>query len=206
MAIDIEKLKSIIRLANNNPNENEANLAARKACKILAEDNFKFLNPQPATTWNDVKRSTEPGFRSPPTGKRAYDPIWEDMLRRGREQRVEAEKAARAARDAERIRQEQVRKEQAKREEENKKAYQSVHYEPINYKDFVYDFDNDIFENFYETNFKPGNPHQRRDSIRTCSKCGLRTSTYNKENPFICGICASPSAYQGKNDPKSQKT
>jgi len=32
----------LAKLANNNPNENEANLAARKVCKLLAEANFNF--------------------------------------------------------------------------------------------------------------------------------------------------------------------
>ena len=32
----------LAKLANNNPNENEANLAARKVCKLLAEANFMF--------------------------------------------------------------------------------------------------------------------------------------------------------------------
>jgi len=59
--MDIEKLKKLIRLANNNPNEHEANLAARKACKALAEDDFKSLK---ATTWNDIKRTTEPTWKS----------------------------------------------------------------------------------------------------------------------------------------------
>lgn len=40
--IDIDKLSKLVRLANNNPNENEANLAARKVCKIIAEGNFEF--------------------------------------------------------------------------------------------------------------------------------------------------------------------
>lgn len=76
--MDIEKLKSIIRLANNNPNDNEANLAARKACKILAENDFALLRTRTAadkifgtssptgrnTTWNDVRRSTEPAWGS----------------------------------------------------------------------------------------------------------------------------------------------
>lgn len=70
--MNLDKLKSLIRLANNNPNENEANLAARKVCKIIAEENFKLLNgnshqPQQQNaprTWNDVTRSTEPFWRN----------------------------------------------------------------------------------------------------------------------------------------------
>lgn len=36
----------LAKLANNNPNENEANLAARKVCKLLAEGNFQFNKGQ----------------------------------------------------------------------------------------------------------------------------------------------------------------
>lgn len=36
----LEILKKLIALANNNPNDNEANLAARKVCKALVEDDY----------------------------------------------------------------------------------------------------------------------------------------------------------------------
>lgn len=49
----------LAKLANNNPNEHEANSAARRVCKLLAEANFNF-----GSTWNDVKRSSEPEFKS----------------------------------------------------------------------------------------------------------------------------------------------
>lgn len=42
--MDLDILKKLVRLANNNPNEHEANSAARKVCKILEEDGFKSLN------------------------------------------------------------------------------------------------------------------------------------------------------------------
>lgn len=35
-------IEKLAKLANNNPNEHEANMAARKVCKLLAEGNFKF--------------------------------------------------------------------------------------------------------------------------------------------------------------------
>lgn len=85
----LDLLKKLTALANNNPNENEANLAARKVCLMLAEAKFalpievsktsaRSQNPwgfsggvseqkEPKTasqTWNDVKRSEEPQFSS----------------------------------------------------------------------------------------------------------------------------------------------
>lgn len=90
--MNLDRLKAFIRLANNNPSEEEANSAARRVCKILAENDFALLQPQPQysnahgpirqdkpKTWNDVKRSTEPEFRSHST---APGPdIWEDFMR-----------------------------------------------------------------------------------------------------------------------------
>lgn len=40
--MNIELLTKLVKLANNNPNENEANLAARKVCKLIEEDKFQF--------------------------------------------------------------------------------------------------------------------------------------------------------------------
>ena len=40
--MNLELLIKLVKLANNNPNDNEANLAARKVCKMIAEANFQF--------------------------------------------------------------------------------------------------------------------------------------------------------------------
>lgn len=87
----LELIKKLIKLANNNPNEHEANLAARKVCSMLTD--YKFTqstsservrsasnptyNPfeelfkrarqqaqQGPRTWDDVNRSTEPWWKS----------------------------------------------------------------------------------------------------------------------------------------------
>jgi len=63
--MNLDLLKKLTRLANNNPNDNEANLAARKVCKMLEEGNWSLNNPTPKT-YNDVTRSTEPQWRSTP--------------------------------------------------------------------------------------------------------------------------------------------
>lgn len=41
MSLDL--LKKLVRLATNNPNEHESNLAARKACDLLIQKDFKLL-------------------------------------------------------------------------------------------------------------------------------------------------------------------
>lgn len=40
--MNIDLLTKLVRLANNNPNDNEANLAARRACKLIEEGKFDF--------------------------------------------------------------------------------------------------------------------------------------------------------------------
>lgn len=39
----LDQLKKLVALANNNPNEHEANSAARRVCTILAETNFTLV-------------------------------------------------------------------------------------------------------------------------------------------------------------------
>jgi len=75
--MNLDRLLKLLKLANHNPNDAEANSAARAACKILGEENYKWLESikknspvaQPvdasgARTWNDVHHSTEPFWRS----------------------------------------------------------------------------------------------------------------------------------------------
>lgn len=42
--MNIELLKKLIQLAGNNPNDNEANIAARRACKMMY-DNMRNKKP-----------------------------------------------------------------------------------------------------------------------------------------------------------------
>lgn len=41
--MNLELIKKLVKLANNNPNENEANLAARKVCRMIEEGKFEFV-------------------------------------------------------------------------------------------------------------------------------------------------------------------
>lgn len=84
MKLDI--LMKLIALANNNPNDNEANLAARKVCKAIGEGKF--------TITEGIQRTKEPDFKSTPPNTRprqpntGRDPFWDfvdfDFGRRGR--------------------------------------------------------------------------------------------------------------------------
>lgn len=63
----VEILNKLLALANNNPNEHEANSAARKLCKTLGEMNFQFKSssqPYQRSTssvpnYNPTKRQTD---------------------------------------------------------------------------------------------------------------------------------------------------
>lgn len=66
--MNLDLIIKLTRLANNNPNENEANLAARKVCKLLAEAEFKFTQP-PVTQvpYQPVTKSDPPYPRNKPS-------------------------------------------------------------------------------------------------------------------------------------------
>lgn len=89
--MNLDLIIKLVKLANNNPNENEANLAARKVCKLIAEGNFKFSSNGNITskpeekplTWNDVKRSTEPYWRSSGPSRNPWD-LFNDFYRENR--------------------------------------------------------------------------------------------------------------------------
>ena len=71
--IDLDKLKKLIRLATNNPNEHEASLAAIKACRMILEDDFNCLEP------SLIKRTDKPDFSSTKTP--GFDPY--DIFKKG---------------------------------------------------------------------------------------------------------------------------
>lgn len=77
--MNIKLIEKLAKLANNNPNENEANMAARKVCKLLAEGNFKFTN-EPIIY-------PKPPFQQPSTNI-TYDYIQEMMNQMQRERQT----------------------------------------------------------------------------------------------------------------------
>ena len=108
--MDIEKLKSIIRLANNNPNENEANLAARKACKILAENDFATLSGRSSYNPSEASAGTNSG-QTKPKGRPAPNREPEQSVNDIFEEMFRAQRAA----EAKRREKEKQRAEEAKR-------------------------------------------------------------------------------------------
>lgn len=167
----LEKLLALIRLANNNPNEHEANLAARKVCKILATNEFSIATYQPRTaagkmnearTWNDVKRSSEPEFRS--ASNPNSNAFWSDFVRnygrtreRGTWHGFDWSKAP-------------------------EKDAPEPDYEPPRYKA------SPPKEDDYD--WVTGKRKQRPQEKRKCSKCGLEIMTFRiKEDPWVCNFC-----------------
>jgi hypothetical protein len=72
-----EILMKLISLANNNPNDNEANAAARRVCKMLAEMKVNFITKKPVVT--------QPPFTRPaPVSEDMFDILREMMNREAR--------------------------------------------------------------------------------------------------------------------------
>lgn len=111
--MDLEKLKKLTRLANNNPNDNEANLAARKVCKMLEEGNWALAPTVVAST-------VAPGFGGTWEG---FDPF-EDIIRRTAQEHAAEYARAEATRKAaeERIKQQKEQAERNAQAEQNRRA------------------------------------------------------------------------------------
>jgi hypothetical protein len=62
--MNLDQIKKLVKLANNNPNEHEANSAARMVCKLIEEAEFKFsedskLPFNPAQAQQDFMRHAQ---------------------------------------------------------------------------------------------------------------------------------------------------
>jgi len=170
--MDIEKLKSIIRLANNNPSDNEANLAARKACKILAENDFAIFKPiriaadkfrsasNPTSnsgTWADIKRSSEPQWRSKP-----YE--------------------AQGSPEAKFYQDDWFRKWNS--------YWKSAEEDPVKGGTYWDRETNPQYKPKSDVKYDAQGNRIKESELRKCSKCGLEVSTFRlKEEPFVCTIC-----------------
>lgn len=73
--MNLELLIKLVKLANNNPNDNEANSAARRVCKMIAEADYKFINNNPTN------------FKSTSNPSTGFNPF-EEIIRNMRNQRT----------------------------------------------------------------------------------------------------------------------
>lgn len=165
--------KKLVRLANNNPNDNEANLAARRACKMIAENDFAALNgsqpqAQGTITWNDVKRSTESAWKpnppQSPTGRKPTGNPFVDFSM-GFDYNSDW----------------------------YEKFWNNVHkYQTVDYRDkdkTIFDQDEKFYEN-PKTGAKQKKAEPRHDkSVRKCAECGNEVLTRRITAVFICNKC-----------------
>lgn len=151
--MNLDLLIKLVKLANNNPNENEANSAARRVCKLIAEGDYKFTNvappkkPSVATEWN------------------AYDDLM-NMVRdikqqdAYRQQRQYEHERARNAQQAD----------QKSREQYERQAKEKWTYEPV-FKNVPYE-PSQSQQNYYA---KPKKEKEKR--VLKCCICGKERET-----------------------------
>lgn len=84
--MNIDQIQKLIRLANNNPNDNEANLAARRVCKMLADYKFPVFNQTRTDHKSPSNPVTNPNANytrpSSPTGRDPYEEFFKGWRRK----------------------------------------------------------------------------------------------------------------------------
>jgi len=180
--MNLDLLIKLVKLANNNPNENEANLAARKVCKIIEEGKYQFNNKQP-------EQPKQPQYQaaSNPTGN-----PFEDFLRYyGRYgspfDRHGQDFAQEQAKRDEQFRRENVEFKQKQADAQAKEAYKTYYYD-----EGPQPFTQQDFKNVQDRQNKP-------KTKRTCSECGRDVLTTDTSAIyFICNACRWIKYAEGK--------
>lgn len=153
--MNFDILIKLVKLANHNNAEGEANAAARRVCKMLSEDNYKWIEsvvkggPKVAAnkvggtgnygTWGGVHRSKEPDFRSSrgprSSGFNPYEDEFADWFKKWGSQFSE-EANRRSEEEAERrYREQQAQKDKEYKEREEQKAkYRYGHWDERTYE------------------------------------------------------------------------
>ena len=79
--MDIELLKKLTKLANHNSNENEANSAARRVCKMLEEAGFVVVPDYPKTGVGTTIKVNHPSEKyDDKSYDTAIDKLWEEVF------------------------------------------------------------------------------------------------------------------------------
>lgn len=183
--MNFDLIKKLIRLANNNPNENEANLAARKVCSMLDGHEFNQTSIKTAAdkirtgpvTWNDVRRSTEPfqdgsenwTYQPSEAQKRYYEEdLFKDFFWPNRPFRSKPDV------------------------DYDKPFYSEPIFSPKRLcpKCGFNMYWNKAHEQYICDNILCGNVSAKPTAKRKCIKCGLEVDTFRiKKEPFICNAC-----------------
>lgn len=78
--MNLDLIVKLVKLANNNPNENEANLAARKVCTLIAQGNYQFNGVKTAQSKIHVKSNpTSNDWVHKYYDEGPRDVIWKDL-------------------------------------------------------------------------------------------------------------------------------
>lgn len=166
--MNFDLITKLARLANNNPNENEANLAARKACKLLAEGNFTFTNwsPEPKKQQQQYNPADSRNYRS---ASNPVDNPFADFFK-SREKAWDGFKSP--------PKQEKTASEKIKEEQE--KQYKAREYESRPFTDDLFDMINKIME---ERKYQ-GYPNHDSDSEYWIKEIIRQQQAECDRNPF----------------------
>lgn len=205
MAVDADKLEKLIRLANNNPNDNEANLAARKVCKMLENVRFNFKKP------GVPPNNSRPGATRPsPTGRTGFN--WDDVFRspesfwRERDKEREREQKRAEEFNKERAREERARQAREKEKTTQEKAWEGgargggkTDRNKRNMDDMINDILNgklhfeDFIINFSRVQESPFAEEYKQTKVRNlkCTICKKikATAFVGHESNFVCMEC-----------------
>lgn len=183
--MNLDLIKKLTRLANNNPNDNEANLAARKVCRMLEESNWSLPSVQsrpntvnmgtPPHTWNDIRRSPTPEWSSkPPTESNEYD-----------HQAAEREEHRRRQEDFYNFYRKNYWKPSPKQEEYFRDIFREGSYRGVDWG---------------SNPFEPKKPPKEKRPLE-CTKCHKTVETGYVGNLFVCSDCQW-SEYKGADNAK----
>jgi ribosomal protein L37AE/L43A len=217
MPLTLEKLKALIRLANNNNSEGEANAAARKVCRILVSGEFTVVATHTKTaqekvfkggnpggnkgTWNDVRRSEEPQWRAkPPDPKPPYTSTEYDQSDNFYRSQYDKEFFDNLFRRAgvhfggfkTAPTEDDWNRATNTRAEEEKRNEEKRKRHASNYGGIpnTGDFKVPFTRGVWKDNPFVDFKETKRQEMRKCAKCGLEIMTYRyKEDPWICNPC-----------------
>lgn len=156
--MNLELIKKLTKLANNNPNDNEANLAARKVCKLLEEGNFSLTQTNTTPT-----PSNRPQSYGNPFTEDIFDAIY------GRGSRGPGK--SRTAYD--KVREEQNKQQYDPRKRETK--YREDYYDYVEYDEKIY--------NRPFSNVQYDEKGQRKSKLKRILKC--KECKQNQETGFV---------------------
>jgi len=180
--VNLDLLIKLVKLANHNNSEGEANSAARRVCKMIEENNFAFNS----TRQTPPRSFDEETPRESPTGRRyrggwdyGFSDMYEEVLRRAREAAAREQK--RQADLNEKIRKER----EAERKKREEPIYEQHERPRWNWGYNPTPEQEDFFRRTQWGHEQPKNEGTERE----CTKCQLKVKTFNTKNPFICSIC-----------------